>query len=99
MQVCKPTQCGLNVKLNGRDVDLKKRAVNLQRLPLGHIVFRMQELLVLSENLFADKNQYIKLSRSFSFFNCMCTPNLPCRSFSPESLRTLFCALSADPEE
>lgn len=29
----------------------KRGAVNLQRLPLGDVVFRMQELLVLAENL------------------------------------------------
>lgn len=40
--------------INERDVDLKRRAVNLQRLPFGDIVFRMQELLVLCENLLAD---------------------------------------------
>lgn len=68
MQVCKPTQCGWNMKPNKRDVDLKRRAVNLQRLPFGDIVFRMQELLVLGENLFANERKYIKLSRSCFFF-------------------------------
>lgn len=69
MQVCEPTHCDLNIKLNERDADLKKRAVNLQRLPFGDIVLRMQELLVLSENLFAEERKYIKLSGS-CFFCC-----------------------------
>lgn len=69
MQVCKPTQCGSNIKLIERDVDLKKRAVNLQRLPFGDIVFRMQELLVLSENLRADERKYINLSGSCFFLD------------------------------
>lgn len=45
-----------------------KGSFHLQRLPFGDIVLRMQELLILLENLFRQFKKYVKLTMSILLF-------------------------------